>query len=249
MSRNFRRQKVGDINWLKDAYNFGNISKNIDELVILNISNSRKGQEHFSEILKALSKFCFMPIAAGGMVRTIDDALSLFRSGADKVVVNTLLFEDLDELLRIKREFGQQAIIGSIDIKYSKNGSYDVLHRTDAGNNFIAATKFLTSFDFSLIGEVYLNSIDRDGTGQGLDLDLLKQLPKDFSIPLIIAGGVGNTNHLEAGFKENKIDAVATANLFNFLGDGLWRARIGLLEQGINLANWYTDDLVDLGLK
>jgi cyclase len=97
------------------------------------------------------------------------------------------------------------------------------------------------------VGELYLNSIDRDGTGQGYDFDLLDQLPVDCSVPVILAGGVGNGQQLAVGFADPRVDAVATAHLFNFVGDGLQRARQTLMDQGANLPVWPTLEQLGLG--
>ena len=91
------------------------------------------------------------------------------------------------------------------------------------------------------IGEIYYNSIDRDGTGQGYLMEMLDILPDVISIPIIIAGGAGKYHHLSEGLKNDQVDAVATAHLFNFVGDGLIKAREGLLEEGYDLANWATN--------
>ena len=80
--------------------------------------------------------------------------------------------------------------------------------------------------------------MDRDGTGQGYDLNILELLPEDHPIPIIMAGGVGNSVHLAEGLNRREVDAVATAHLFNFVGDGLERARIELSKTDFNLASW-----------
>ena len=88
------------------------------------------------------------------------------------------------------------------------------------------------------VGELYLNSIDQDGTGQGLLVNSLKEIPQEFNLPIILSGGAGNKFHLYEALKISGIDAVATANLFNFIGDGLPNARNYLLEKGCKLAKW-----------
>ena len=85
------------------------------------------------------------------------------------------------------------------------------------------------------IGEIYLTSVDRDGTGNGLDLEVLDFVGHAKDVPLIIMGGVGNADHIIEGLKDNRVDAVATANLLNFMGDGLARARESAIASGINL--------------
>ena len=88
------------------------------------------------------------------------------------------------------------------------------------------------------IGEIYLNSIDRDGTGFGYDFETIDKVSKNMKIPLIIAGGAGNENHLMEGLERGKIDAVATANIFNFIGNGLPNARKKIIGKNLNIARW-----------
>jgi len=248
LSRNFRLQRVGNLDWLQRHYNFADVSFFIDELIVLDIT--RGGDRHLDEFchtLEALTAGCFIPIAAGGGVRSLDQARTLLRSGADKIVVNSLLFDHLDLVQDLASAFGQQCVVGSVDLKRHSDGSYQIY--THSGSQLLAqppqiALQWLTQ---SFVGELYLNSIDRDGTGQGYDFDLLDQLPADCGVPVILAGGVGNGTQLAVGFADPRVDAVATAHLFNFLGDGLQRARQTLIDQGANLAVWPSLD--QLGLR
>ena len=117
LSRNFRLQKVGDLNWLKRNYDFQKISFYIDELIILDVSRKDRSIEKFCEILKEISYGCFVPISSGGGIRSMNDAKKILRSGADKIILNTTLFEDFKLVKELSREFGQQCIVGSLDIK------------------------------------------------------------------------------------------------------------------------------------
>ena len=245
LSRNFRLQKVGNLDWLQNHYNFGHISFYIDELVILDVSRGARDFDLFCDSLKALSKGCFIPIAAGGGVRTVDQARQLLRSGADKIVINTPLFTDEVLVKNLAVEFGQQCMVGSVDMLRNKSGSYDIL--IDSGAHIFQGSKTVAWewLEKQSVGEIYLNSIDQDGTGQGLDFSLLDQLPVKSSIPVILAGGVGNKTHIAAGLADPRVDAVATANLFNFVGDGLQRARESIILDGENLATWPSPSILE----
>ena len=94
------------------------------------------------------------------------------------------------------------------------------------------------------VGEIYLNSIDQDGTGQGFDLKMLDYIPESFSISVIIAGGAGKHQHLAEGLSDTRVDAVATAHLFNFVGDGLKKARQGLVKDNFELADWVSEKML-----
>ena len=102
--------------------------------------------------------------------------------------------------------------------------------------NFFLGLSFFKYINEIPAGEIYLNSIDRDGTGQGLDFDILKKINKSFSKSIILCGGVGNKDHIYKGMKISKLDAIATSNLFNFIGDGFSNSRNYLINKKINLA-------------
>ena len=237
LSRNFRLQKVGDIDWLEKNYGFSNVGFSIDELIVLDVSRSPRNRDEFSEVLKILTNDCFAPIAAGGGINSVADATKLLRSGADKIVVNSALHSNKRLISELAREFGRQCIIASVDCKQLDGNFYIA---TNNGSNLtdLTLTNFLEQCSDLAIGEICINSIDRDGTGNGFQIELLNCLPELFEIPVIISGGVGNYSHLAEGLNDPRVDAVATANLLNFMGDGLASARSQLVNLGIDLPNF-----------
>ncbi|WP_082554996.1 HisA/HisF-related TIM barrel protein [Devosia sp. Root635] len=246
LSRNFRLQKVGNISWLQKNYNFSNVAFFIDELVVLDVSRGQRDLEAFLAALTEISTGCFAPIAAGGGVDSVVHAKQLLRAGADKVVLNSALFEQPHLVQEIASEFGQQCVVGSVDLK-ANGGGYDIMVNNGMRKLNMPPSEALAWHMRGDVGEIYLNCIDRDGTGQGYDLDILDILPTDWNLPVIIAGGVGNAKHFAAGLAEPRIDAVATAHLFNFVGNGLMNARRALVREGLHLAEWPDIRAVDLG--
>lgn len=243
LSRNFRLQKVGNLNWLQTNYDFSKISFFIDELIVLDVTRGKKNLKEFCSVLKKLTKDCFVPIAAGGGVKTIDNARSLLRSGADKIVVNSAFFTNIDFINHLSKEYGKQCIVGSVDILKSSENEYQVW--SDCGTKYEKgnASSLIKKIIKTSIGEIYINSINQDGTGQGYDLGLLDLLPKNISKPVILAGGVGNAIHLAEAINDKRIDAVSTAHLFNFIGDGLKEARNSLIDNGVDLPIWNPKNL------
>lgn len=238
LSRNFRLQKVGDLNWLQKNYDFSNVAFFIDELVVLDVSRGVRNFKMFCKTLEILSKGCFIPISAGGGIRSVEDAKNLLRSGADKIVINSALIDNLDLVRDISDEFGQQSIVGSVDLMRGGLNKYE-LYIHNGSTRCETSEKYIWKWtEMKIVGEIYLNSMDRDGTGQGFDLDMLDIIPERCDLPLILAGGVGNAKHLKIGLNHKSVNAVATANLFNFVGNGLIKARKYLVEDGINLAKW-----------
>ena len=232
-SRNFRLQKVGNIDWLEKNYRLKDLSFSLDELIVLNVSRENRDIKEFSTILSRLVNDVFIPICAGGGVRCMKDAEILFESGADKIILNTSIYKDKDFVFDLIKRYGSQSIIASVDYNgnnvFINNGAQVV----DIGLDDYR--KYINNIGF---GELYLNSMEKDGTGFGYDLDLAKRVANNISIPLIVAGGAGNEKHLIQALMTDCINAVATANLFNFIGDGLPKAREKILFTNGNLAQW-----------
>jgi cyclase len=236
-SRNFRLQKVGNLNWLEKNYKFQSIAFSLDELIVLNASKTEKNIAEFATTVSNLVNNVFIPIAAGGGIRTLEDAELLFNSGADKLVINTALVQSPELVKTLVKQYGSQSIVASIDYKkvsdtfavYIKNGTFKI------EMSLIEYIKYLDNLE---VGEIYLNSIEKDGTGFGYDFETIKSLENEIKIPLIIAGGAGNESHLIEGLQLSAVSAVATANLFNFIGDGLPNARRKILDLNINIANF-----------
>jgi cyclase len=245
LSRNFRLQNVGNLEWLKKNYDFSHISYSIDELLVLDVTREKRNLDEFCATLKSLTEGCFVPIAAGGGISDIESARKLLRSGADKVVVNSVLYENKGFVESLASEFGQQCVVASIDVKSSAEDGYQVWSRNGTKREEGSARFWLEKVASDFVGEIYLNSMDRDGTGQGFDLAILDLIPKGNNKPLILAGGAGNASHLFEGLQEAKVDAVATANLFNFVGNGLKEARQSLVTSGIVLPMWDVQLLED----
>jgi len=236
-SRNFRLQKVGNINWLERNYKFKDISFSLDELIVLDASKKEKDIKEFAKTIERLVDDVFIPISAGGGIRCMEDAKLLFDSGADKIVLNTALYTDKDLVNRLVKQYGSQSIIASIDCKlidnnlkvFIENGTLEIDMKLE---------EYIIYLESLNIGEIYLNSIEKDGTGFGYDFETIDNISQKINVPLIIAGGAGNEEHLENGLSRETVNAVATANLFNFIGDGLPKARQKILDNKGNIARW-----------
>lgn len=245
LSRNFRLQRAGNIEWLKSNYDFKNIAFTIDELIILDVSRGERNLERFRDHIKAITEECFIPVAAGGGITSHAHARAILNSGADKLVVNSALYKNPAFIRELVSRYGSQCIIGSVDIKKQKN-DFEIYIDNGSVKIALALSEYIEYIASLGIGEIYLNSMDKDGTGHGYALDFLTQLNHIVSMPIIVAGGAGNWHHLLEGLQYNMVDAVATANLFNFIGQGFPNARKQLLYNRMNLAKWESDKLVSL---
>ena len=234
-SRNFRLQKVGNINWLEKNYKFQDIAFSLDELIVLDASKNEKKISEFAATLTKLVDDVFIPVAAGGGIRSLADAAILFAHGADKIILNTSIYENKTLVKNLVGKYGSQSVVAAVD-----HIGQDVYINDGTKKLDISLDQYIKYIEQLSVGEVYLNSIEKDGTGFGYDIDTIEQVSKLLSMPLIIAGGAGNEKHLIEGLKLDGVNAAATANLFNFMGNGLPNARIKALQSNCNLANWHT---------
>ncbi|MGE5411881.1 MAG: HisA/HisF-related TIM barrel protein [Clostridiales bacterium] len=240
LSRNFRLQKVGDIRWIEDYYNFKQIAFSIDELVILNINRDEKHISKFCDVVSKLIHNVFVPVAVGGGINSMEYAEMLFMSGADKIIVNTAVHERGDLVKQLIQKYGAQSIIASIDFDV-ENGKPQIFTHNGTIKVDVAFRDYLKYIADLGVGEVYINSIRKDGTGQGYDLEILSEFLPIVKLPVIMAGGAGNSKHLIEAINNQSVDAVATANLFNFIGRALPNSRNEMLDAGINLARFHNN--------
>lgn len=149
------------------------------------------------------------------------------------MVLNTSCYKNPNFIESLSKKYGSQSIVASVDYK-----DEDVFIEDGTNKINITLYKYITYLQDLGVGEIYLNSIDKDGTGFGCDIVVAKKVSNLASIPVIIAGGAGNERHLMEVLKIDKVGAVATANLFNFVGNGLQKARDLMIRNKYNLAHF-----------
>lgn len=233
-SRNFRRQRVGDINWLLNNYDFPRVGRCLDELTIINISSDNHDHGEFCSVLSHISQSCFVPLTVGGKISSLDDASRYYEHGADKIFVNSLLSSDTNEVKQIKKIYGSQAIVAGVNytIENEQIVFADSSGKPNGSISISAHCDFLAELG---IGEVVFQAIHRDGTGFGIDLRILELLPKDFPLPVVLMGGIGKAGHIVEALKEKRVDAVSTANLLNFVGDSFLLVREAAISNSISV--------------
>lgn len=238
LSRNFGLQKAGDLEWLKDFYDFDSIAFSIDELIILDVSRKERDRAGFARLLQDISRSCFMPIAAGGGIRSVDDVNLLLQSGADKVVVNTCLFKDEALVRELVRRYGAQCIIASIDFMTESSGQTKVYVENGKEATTFSVQQAMEHVQSLGVGEIYLTSMTQDGTGRGLDGKVIAEAGVLARCPLIVSGGAGTFAHIAQALEMPAVSAVSTANLFNFMSDNLTEARSFVEQSGTHMAKW-----------
>ena len=244
LSRNFKLQKVGDVNWLINNFGFGETCNYIDELICLHVKKkpTNKDKENVFKDIAILRKKIFVPITLGGGVRTLMDVNNFFLNGADKILLNTSIY-DKKLMQEISEIYGEQAISIMIDYMRSENNDINDIY-INCGTEYKTNLKsFFDSYYENIpCGEIILNSIEDDGTGNGLDLKVIEKIPKSLNNKsLLLMGGAGKAEHIVDGLSFKNISGIVTANLFNFLGTGLEVSRKKSLDNKINLVNFDTE--------
>jgi cyclase len=188
-----------------------NAQRGVDELVLLDVSATREGRGPDFDLVRELSDILYAPLAVGGGVRSVEDVKKLLRSGADKVVIGTGAAEVADLVRDCADVVGAQAIVVSVDVGY---GNSVMIHcgRTGYSHSPVTYAKWC---ERSGAGEILLQSIERDGTGQGYDLDLIRKVSEAVSIPVIAHGGCSGYEDMAAALAAGA-SAVAAGALFQF---------------------------------
>lgn len=199
-------------------------AQDADELVFLDIQASLQSRQALVDTLREAATECFMPLAAGGGVRTIEDVRELLRAGADKVVVTTAAVTHPQLLDEIAQRFGAQSLIAGIDYRYECD-SAKVWIRCGTERTELDPVEHAIRLAKLGAGEILLNSIDRDGVMEGYDLVLAEKLAQAVSIPVIVCGGAGNFVHLADLLKGTQASAAACASIFHFGDNNPIRAR------------------------
>jgi cyclase len=215
-----------------------------DELIYLDISKEENydikrddqnypNRNSFLEIISDIAKMAFMPLTVGGKIKTIKDIENIIRKGADKVCINTAALNCESFVKDAVKEFGSQCIVISIDAKKIDN-KYYVFNTKFMKNTNKELVDWVKKMEDFGAGEIFLNSIDRDGTGIGFDIELANMVKKNSKIPLIFCGGAGNKEDFSKLIVETDIDALAAANIFHFSDQSLYYIKKHLYEAGLN---------------
>ena len=184
----------------------------VDELVFLDIDASKKGQVPQYELLAEIASECFMPLAYGGGVRTIEMARKIFKIGFEKIIINHELIENKSFIKELVQAFGSQSIIGAVDIKkgwFSVNKVYSHVKKKTLDLDPILYIKQLESYG---VGELLITMVEKEGMFRGLDIPLLDEISKMMRIPVIGHGGVGTLDDICQGFALTGLSAIAVGS-------------------------------------
>lgn len=215
-----KTRKFKDPVYIGDPVNAMRIfsEKEVDEIVVLDIDASREGREPNYELIEEMAGEAFMPMAYGGGIRTLDQVRRLIRCGIEKVVINTAATESTDVLRAAASEFGNQAVVGAVDVRKPLIGRYRVLSKSATVETRLDLEEHIRNLVFSGAGEILLNSVDRDGMMTGYDLELIRTITRLVNVPVVACGGAGTVEHLSQGIRDGGASAVAAGSMFVFHG-------------------------------
>lgn len=210
-------------------------SQAADELIFLDIdAHKHQNTRQLIEIVRNAANEIFMPFTVGGGINNVDTIRELLLNGADKISINTAAFENKNFISKAADCFGSQCIIVSID--YSKktiDGKYKVFLKGGSIETKMDPIEYAVEAEKFGAGEILLTSIDQDGSQNGLDIDMTKQISKEVSIPVITSGGCGKANHFIQGFNEGEASGVAAGTFFSNQDQNLMQTRAHIANAGI----------------
>jgi len=207
-----------------------------DELVFLDITATKEKRKTLIDLVKKIALEIDIPFTVGGGIRTTEEIADLLHAGADKVSLNSAIVRDPELINRAAAQFGSQCIVAAVDAKRTDD-QWTVYISGGSKNTGKDALKWMKEVEERGTGEILLTSMDRDGTKEGFDLELLKEVNEFVTIPVIASGGAGTSQHCIEAIKEGKADAVLAASIFHFQEISIKELKKQMEQEGITVRN------------
>ncbi|HTN96563.1 MAG TPA: imidazole glycerol phosphate synthase subunit HisF [Nordella sp.] len=204
-----------------------------DELCFLDITATHENRGIIFDVVRRTAEACFMPLTVGGGVRGTDDIRKLLLAGADKVSINTAAVKNRAFVREGADKFGSQCIVVAIDAKQVSAGKWQIFTHGGREPTGIDAVAFAEEVVSLGAGELLVTSMDRDGTGKGFDIALMRAIADSVKVPVIASGGVGTLDHLVEGIRDGHATAVLAASIFHFGTFTISQAKNHMAERGI----------------
>jgi imidazole glycerol-phosphate synthase subunit HisF len=192
--------------------------KEVDELLFIDIEASRQKRGPDFDFIVKISREAFMPFGYGGGIRTIDDVKTLMRLGVEKVSINAHALENPDFITAASEICGSQSVVVAIDVKKDLFGNHRVYDHVTGKATKMNPVDFAQMIEQKGAGEILLNSVDRDGTFSGYDIELIKKITSAVNIPVIALGGAGSMKDFVSAVHDGHASAVAAGSYFVFYG-------------------------------
>ncbi|MCG3470210.1 imidazole glycerol phosphate synthase cyclase subunit [Xenorhabdus bovienii] len=210
------------------------VNWDVDEIIIIDIDATREKRSPNIDLVKWAASECFVPLTVGGGISNIDHINDLLKAGADKVCLNSIASRDVNFITQASNKFGSQCITVSIDAK-KDNNEYKVFDHLCKNYIETSLDSFVKMVEEAGAGEILLNSVDRDGSRQGYDIELLKKVSSSVNIPVIALGGIGRFDQLASGVTLGRCQAVAAANIFQHMEHSTIAAKAQMRASNLNV--------------
>jgi cyclase len=207
-------------------------SEGADEITFLDITASHEGRDTILSVVEKVANEVFIPLTVGGGVSDFNDVRDLLSVGADKVTINTAAVSNPNIINDVTEKIGRQCIVIAVDVKKIDN-EYFVFTHGGRKNSTLSAYDWCMECQKRGAGEILLTSMDKDGTKDGFDIEILNTISTDLNIPLIASGGAGNLEHLHEAITKGNADAVLAASIFHFGEFSITEAKEYLKGKGI----------------
>ncbi len=208
----------------------------IDEIVVLDVTRPGQGQRsNFYDVIEGLASRCFVPLAAGGGIRTFEDVQKFMGLGADKVIINSQAIARPDFITEIAKQYGSQCVVVSMDAKKTDDGKYEIYSDFATKSAGYNPAEWAQKCEALGAGEILITSVEKDGSVEGYDLELCRMVADSVRIPVLVCGGAGNWSHFEEAFIEANASAVCTASIYHFTETSIKSAKAYLNKAGINV--------------
>lgn len=208
--------KFKNHNYIGDPINAVKIfnEKEVDEIVILDISATKEKRAPNITQISEIASEAFMPLSYGGGITTLQQVKELLYQGAEKAIINSAAFNSLNLITEIAEQFGSQSAVVSIDAKKDWLGNYKVYTNNGSNKTKLSPVEYAKKVEKAGAGELILMAIDRDGTYNGYDIDLIKQVTEAVNIPVVACGGAANINDFVNAVNQGGASAAAAGSLF-----------------------------------
>ena len=215
-------------------------SQGADEITFLDITASHERRDTTVEVVEKISENVFIPLTVGGGIRSLDDIQIMLNAGADKVSINTAAIQNPHLVEEAANKFGSQCIVVAVDAKLvsgkGEMAHYEIFTHGGRQATGIDGVDWVGKMARFGAGEILLTSMEREGTKDGVELNLTKKISEAVNIPVIASGGVGTLDHLVEGIKLGKADAVLAASIFHYGEYTIQQAKTYLFSCGIEVA-------------
>ncbi len=212
-------------------------SQDADELIFLDIAATNEGREPLFGTIQSAAEQCFMPLCAGGGVKSVAHMSKLLLAGADKVAINTAAIENPSLIAEGAETFGAQCIMVAIDVRKA-NGKYEAYTHSGTKATGLDPFEWAKKAEELGAGELLVTSIDHEGMRNGYDIELTRRIADSVSVPVIASGGAGTLQHLVDGIREGHASAVSCGSMLHFTDQSIIKAKAYMKNAGLDVRHF-----------